>query len=333
MNKRTFIVAEIGNNHEGSFQTALKLIDKAKACKVDAVKFQTFIPELFLDISHPKFKFYKSLQLSFEEFEKLSLYAKKKKLIFFSTPLDLESAKFLKNIQSIFKIASSDINFYSLIKTVASFNKEIIISTGASTFKEIKKAHDLVSKIWKKNKYVGQLNILHCISEYPADINKINLKTIWFLMRKFPKCKIGFSDHTVGMEASTLSVTMGCEIIEKHFTLNNNFSDFRDHRISLNPKNMANLVNKIRYIESIMGTEDKRMYGSELKNLNLIRRKLFINQSIKKNETIKSKYIDFVRSNRGLKIEEIKKIIGKKVIKNEIQKGILTKNKLKMIKE
>lgn len=331
MKNKAFIIAEIGNNHEGNFQTALKLIDQAKKCNVDAVKFQTFVPELFIDKNHSRYNFYKSVQLPFEDFEKLSIYAKKKKIEFFSTPLDIKSAIFLNKIQKMFKIASSDINFFPLIETIANFKKKIIFSTGVSNIDEIKTSKNYINKIWKKKNYRGKLSILHCVSEYPADIRKINLLTINYLKKKFPDCDIGFSDHTVGMQAAIYARNLGAKIIEKHFTLSNNFSSFRDHKIALNPRDMSTLVEKIRELELILGVNQKRMYRSEIKNKKIIRRKIYINKDIHKNKIIKTQDTEFIRSNVGMSIENINEVIGKKVNKQILREGMFTKKKLHLI--
>ena len=329
--KKTFIVAEAGNNHEGSFQRALKMIDLAKDAGVDAIKFQTFNVNLFLDKKHPKFKMYKSFELSKSAFEKLSSYAKKKKIIFFSTPLDLESAFFLNKIQNIFKISSGDINFELLIKLVASFKKRMIISTGASNISEINNAVKIIKGQWNKQMSLKNLGIMHCISEYPANIEKINLNTIHFLKKRFPSCEIGFSDHTVGDNASIYARCAGVKIIEKHFTINNNFSDFRDHKLSLNPKDLKKFVSQIRYLDIIFGNENKKIYLSEKKNLKFLRRKIYLNKNKLYNSKIQKKDILHIRSNSGLHLEFEKKFIGKKIKKKIFKKGFLNKEHLEKI--
>ena len=147
--KKVFIIAEIGNNHEGNFELAKKMINEAAAAGVDAVKFQTIIPEHFVSIEEKsRLNRLKNFQLSFNQFKKLSQFAKKKKLIFFSTPFDIGSAKFLNSIQPIFKISSGDNNFYPLIKIVSNFKKPIIISQGAEDLITIKRVYDKIKKIW-----------------------------------------------------------------------------------------------------------------------------------------------------------------------------------------
>ena len=152
-NKKVFIVAEIGNNHEGNFKIAKKMIIEAAAAGVDAVKFQTYIPEHFVSCEdQARLNRLRSFQLSYNQFLELSKIAKKKGLIFFSTPLDIQSAKFLNTIQPIFKISSGDNNFYPLIDTVAKFRKPVILSTGAADTLAIKNVYNRISKIWSSKK-------------------------------------------------------------------------------------------------------------------------------------------------------------------------------------
>jgi len=266
--KKTFIIAEIGNNHEGSFNVACKLIKEAKKSGVDAVKFQTFKTEDFVSPHDKKrFKRLKKFELSYEDFEKLSVIAKRNKLKFISTPLDIKSAIFLNNIVDCFKIASGDNNYYDLIKIVLKFNKPTFISTGLLDFSEVKS----LIKFIKKNRFnFSKLSLFHCVSDYPVSNEEANLLSIKFFKERFP-LTIGYSDHTIGKEASLLAVSLGAKIIEKHFTLNNNFSKFRDHKISLNPIDMKQLVSSIRKTELMMGNENKKIKRGESKNLHLIR--------------------------------------------------------------
>ena len=151
--KKVFVVAEIGNNHEGNFKLAKDMINEASATGVDAVKFQTFIPEQYVSSKDQlRFKRLKSFQLSYKQFKELSKIAEKKGLIFFSTPLDIESAKFLNTIQPIFKISSGDNNFYPLINKVASFGKPMIVSTGAADIDLLQNVYNKITKIWSFRK-------------------------------------------------------------------------------------------------------------------------------------------------------------------------------------
>ena len=309
---RTFIIAEIGNNHEGSYKIAKKLISLAAKAKVDAVKFQTFKTEDYINNKDKKrFARLKKFQLKEQEFIRLALYAKSKKLKFISTPFDIRSAIFLNKIVDSFKISSGDNNYYQLIKKVLSFKKHTIISTGLLSFNEIK---NLVSFI-KKNRFpLSKLSLLHCVSAYPVKDNEANLNSISFLKKKL-KMPIGYSDHTIGTEASVAATCLGAEIIEKHFTIDNNFSDFRDHKLSSDPDEMKRLVNLIRKTETILGKFNKNISKTEKINKKTTRRSIFAKTEIKKDEKITYEKIKIVRPAEGLEPLMLSRILGKKVLK------------------
>jgi sialic acid synthase SpsE len=309
--KKVFIIAEIGNNHEGSFEIAKKMINVAAATGVDAVKFQTFIPEKYVsNVDQLRIKKLRNFQLSYSQFNKLSQLAKKKGLIFFSTPFDIESAKFLNTIQPIFKISSGDNNFYPLIETVLSFKKPLIISTGASDISGIKK---LYKKILKDYELKNNLAFLHCVSSYPVPNEEINLRSISYLKKKFPKVVIGYSDHTLGIDAVVFSVIAGARIVEKHFTLDKNYSNFRDHQLSADPNEMTLLVKKIRLAEKMMGKEQKILHACE-KEMNVMgRRSIAINCDIAKGKKLKKSDFIMLRPGIGFLPHEEKKLLNRKV--------------------
>jgi sialic acid synthase SpsE len=308
--KKTFIIAEIGNNHEGSFNVACKLIEEAKKAGVDAVKFQTFKTEDFIvPNDKERFKKLKKFELSYEQFIKLSVIAKKNKLKFISTPLDINSAIFLNDIVDCFKIASGDNNYYDLINTVLNFNKPTFISTGLLDFIEVK---SLLKFIKKKSFDFSKLSLFHCVSDYPVSFEEANLLSIKFLKEKLP-LMIGYSDHTIGKEASLLAVSLGAKIIEKHFTLSNNFSKFRDHKISLNPRDMEQLVSSIRKAELMLGNESKEIQRGESRNLHLIRRSIYAAGNFQKNSIIKNNMIKILRPASFYQPNDIKKILNKRI--------------------
>ena len=261
MNK-VFIVAEIGNNHEGSFANAKKLIYAAKKTGVDAVKFQTFKTENYVNRKEKKrFKKLKKFELTGNEFFKLYEIAKKNKLKFISTPFDIESANFLGSFVDFFKISSGDNNFYQLIETVLSYKKPTIISTGLLNYKEIK---NLVKFVKEQKFPLKKLTLLHCVSAYPASDFEANLKSIEFLKKKLP-VKIGYSDHTLGTLASVIATSYGAKVIEKHFTLDKKFSNFRDHEISADKNEMKKLVVDVNRAYSMLGKFNKEISKSEKK--------------------------------------------------------------------
>ena len=319
--KKIFLVAEIGNNHEGSFKLAKKLVLSAKKCGADAVKFQTFIPEKFVHFSDKKrLSKLKKFQLSFKEFKKLSNFAKKNKIIFFSTPLDIESAKFLNSIQSFFKISSGDNNFFPLIEKIAYFNKDIILSTGLMTIKEIEKTKKFIFNIWKKLNFKRKLSILHCVSSYPVEKQNANLLAIKTLKKKFVSCNVGYSDHTVGITACIAAAALGAKIIEKHFTLDKNYSNFRDHKISANPKEFKDLSDQIKLISLMLGDGKKKISKAEKNNIKSMRRSIAVNQNFIKGQKIEKEQLIWLRPESSYKPGE-EKIILNKVLKKNLNKG------------
>ena len=314
-NLEPFIIAEIGNNHEGNFNLAKRYIKIAKVCGVDAVKFQAIRPEqLVLKKNKKRYSQLKKFELSFEEYKKLSRLAKELKLKFGVTVFDIESVKLLKPYVDFFKIASSDNNYFDLIKSVLETKKKIIISLGLLNLKEIKSLEKYVSKISKKR----NITFLHCVTDYPVKPEEANLRSILHLKKKL-KIAIGYSDHTLGITAPILATSYGANILEKHFTLDNNQSKFRDHKISLNPINMKKMVDEIRKVKKILGYLKKSVSKGERKNLILARRSIYSKKDLPKNHIIQKKDLILLRPLKGLPVEKMEKILGKK-LKKKIKK-------------
>ena len=321
---KVFIIAEAGNNHEGNFTIAKKLVDEAYKSGADAIKFQTYNVDKFISPGNKEtYNKFKKYSLSRDQFNKLARYCKKKKIIFFSTPFDLESAYFLNNIQNIFKISSGDNNFYDLIRTVVKFNKELIISTGFLNIKNIKEIYKYLISIKDKKKL--KLHFLHCISCYPTELDKINLLSIRKIEKEFPTIGVGFSDHTIGMKAAVYAVLLGAKIIEKHFTLDNNFSNHRDHKISLNPKDFKEMVLRIREAEMIMGKEIKIINNSEKLNMVNARRSAYAKNDLTIGKVLKKNDVIFLRPGNGVSHKKILSLYGKKIKKNILKNTQLKK--------
>ena len=309
-----FIIAEIGNNHEGNYNTALEMISAAADTGANAVKFQTIVPELFINKENIiRFKKLKSFQLTYNQFEKLSNFASKKNILFCSTPFDIKSAKFLNNIQSFFKISSGDNEFFPLIESVCKFNKPVILSTGLINLNKIK---SIVKFIKKKIDHKSKLALLHCVSTYPTPIIEANLRSINVLKENFKELTIGYSDHTLGIDAAILSVACGAKIIEKHFTIDKNFSDFRDHQISADPKDMTKMIKKIRKIEKILGKNNKDIQSSEKNGLIEYTRSIASNKFLKKGVKVKKSDLIWIRPGKGFKPGYEKNVLNKRLKKN-----------------
>ena len=319
--KKIFIVAEAGNNHEGDIKVAKKLIDKAVFAGADAIKFQTFKPENFINNEEKKrLKQLQKFSLDIKDFKELSNYAKKKKIIFFSTPLDLNSAKELNKFQKFFKISSGDNNYFDLVKVISDFKKPMIISTGLADMRLIKKIYVFLKKNKKFKISKKNFAFLHCVSSYPVPIEQANLLSIKFLMKKFKNISIGYSDHTVGMHACLVAASLGVQIIEKHFTIDNNFSKFRDHRLSLNPINFKKMVEIIREIELLLGKEKKIIQKCEKEGLKSSRRSLAFNKRLPKGSKLSAKDLFGLRPEKNISIEKKKLFIGK-IAKKNVKKG------------
>jgi len=320
--EKVFIIAEIGNNHEGNFELAKQMISQAAVAGADAVKFQTFVPKnLVSNDNEERLKQLSKFQLSYDQFAELSLIAKEKGLIFFSTPFDIETAKFLNTIQPIFKIASGDNNFYPLIDTVASFGKPMIVSTGVADLALIKKVYNKIFKIWagKKKDYPG-LALLHCVASYPVPDEQANIASITYLKKLFPEVIIGYSDHTLGIDAAVLSVIAGARIIEKHFTVDKNYSNFRDHKLSADPKEMRLLVDQVRKAEVMLGIEEKKPQNCE-NEMNIAgRRSIAAARNLSIGSILAWNDLIWVRPGTGFPPGDENRIIGKKIIR-ELKMG------------
>ena len=318
--KKPLIIAEIGNNHEGIFNNALKLIDAAKKSGVDAVKFQTFKTDLYYsNYDKKRVKRLKKFELSFDQFSKLAKYAKKKNLLFISTPLDLKSLDHLKKIVDIIKISSGDNNFNDLIKNSVKSNKELIISTGLTSLKEIESLKKFIQNL----NSIKKTYFHHCVANYPVDPKNANLNFILKLKKIF-KDNIGYSDHTLGIDACLISFMLGSLIIEKHFTLDKSFSNFRDHAISADPKDMSQLVKKIEMYRELMNNKKEKYLNCESKERTLFRRSYYFNKNLVKNTIIRANDIIPLRPGNGIQLNKKNLIINKKTIKN-VKRGSIIK--------
>lgn len=323
---KTFVIAEIGINHSGKFDLCKKMIDHAYKSGADAVKIQTIsVDESYLNDT-ASYKAFKGKDFSFEELKELKKFSNKLGLIFFTTPGDIKSlSKVIKLKVPFIKISSGLNTNLPLIKEASRKKIPILFSTGMANEKEISTCLNLIKK--NKNKCIG---ILKCTSLYPPKDNQLNLNAIKILKKKF-KVPIGFSDHTKDDLAVCTAVSLGAEIIEKHFTLNKKLKG-ADHNISLEPFEFLTMVKKIRRIEQFFGQSDLSPVPQELDNRKNIRRYIFTKKKILSEQVIKEKDICFMRSNikknNLFLASEYKRVIGKKIKidlnkKQPIEKKIL----------
>ena len=327
----TYIIAEIGVNHNGNMNLAKRMILAAKKCGASAVKFQTFTAKNLVSENTPKvpyqkiytkkrethYEMIKKLEFAYKDHLEIINFCKREKIDFISTPYDAESAKLLNILKvKIFKTASADITDYFLHNYLSTIKQPVIISTGMSTHREIADVLKIYSKKKKNN-----IALLHCVSNYPCKDLSINLNCMQSL-KKY-NFTSGYSDHSSGFLASTLSIALGGKIIEKHFTINKNISG-PDQKASSDPGEFSSLVKNIRRAEIILGKNFKALQNEE-KNMHKISRKSFFsNKFIKKGSVLKLADLKMLRPGTGLNFNKIKKIIGRRLKKN-INKNTMIK--------
>ncbi|MDH3974310.1 MAG: N-acetylneuraminate synthase family protein [Deltaproteobacteria bacterium] len=306
------VIAEIGNNHEGSYSLAEEMIGLAAEAGAGAVKFQTIVPEKLVSLQQKeRIAQLKRFQLSYQDFERLSEVAKQENIIFLSTPFDIESARFLEPLVVAYKIGSGDNNFYPLIDVIARTGKPVIMSSGLMDLEEVKKSVDFISQIWNKNAIDQEMAVLQCVTSYPSPPNEVNLLTIRELQRL--NVTAGYSDHTLGIEAALLSTALGARIIEKHFTIDKNYSDFRDHQLSADPAELTQLVERIKEASILLGRSNKNVQESESSLSIAARRSLVAAQDLEKNCTITWENLSWVRPGGGIAPGNEEMILGKKL--------------------
>lgn len=325
MNK-TLIIAEAGVNHNGSIDIAKRLVDAGAEAGVDVVKFQTFNPasltSQFADMaeyqkknigkSSSQLEMLKKLTLSKEDHYALVDYCDQKKVKFCSSPFDLESIDFLHKLKVPFwKIPSGEITNLPYLRKIASFHEPVIMSSGMSTLGDIENALEslLASGLDRK-----KITLLHCNTEYPTPPSDVNLNVMKTLQRAF-NVAVGFSDHTMGLEFPIAAVALGATVIEKHITLDKSMSG-PDHRASLEPDELKNMVYAIRNIELGMGSFIKKPTESEIKNLYIARKSIVASRTILEGEILSSNNLTTKRPGNGMTPMLWDKVIGKKANKN-----------------
>ena len=315
LKKKVFIIAEAGNNHEGNFAVAKKLVHQAAKAGVDAIKFQTFKTENFIrKKDKQRFKQLKKFELSYKQFQYLKKLAHIKKIKFISTPLDLESADFLIKNSDLIKIASGDNNFFPLIDKVLKAKKPIIISTGMMNSFQINSLIKYIVRAIGKTAAEKRISLLHCVTSYPVEDKFANLRSIEYLIKN-SSLTIGYSDHTLGNEACIAAVAIGAKVVEKHFTINKKFSKFRDHALSADYLELRNLVVGIRKVEVQLGKLNKKIQKPEKKLIKIVRRGVYADKHILSGEKLSLKNIKFLRPALTNNFDTLKKIIGRKIKK------------------
>ncbi|WP_299231509.1 N-acetylneuraminate synthase [uncultured Bacteroides sp.] len=322
MRDKVLIIAEAGVNHNGSLEIAKRLVDEASSAGVDIIKFQTFKAEKLVSKAakqaeyqkknigkgeETQYAMLKKLELSNKQHEELIAYCNLKNIRFFSTAFDMDSIDYLHSLNlGLWKIPSGEITNYPYLKKIASYKEPVILSTGMCELSDIENAiYVLVANGVSKDK----ITVLHCNTEYPTPMKDVNLKAMFEIKEKFG-VKIGYSDHTEGIEVPIAAVALGATVIEKHFTLDKNMEG-PDHKASLEPNELKAMVKSIRNIEQALGSGHKTVSESERKNIEIARKSIVAAKDIKEGEIFTEDNITVKRPGNGISPMEWENVIGK----------------------
>ena len=322
MSKHVYIIAEAGVNHNGRLDLALKLCDAAKEAGVDAIKFQTWKTELIISKNtemadyqkknlgndDSQYDMLKKLELSYDNFRLIKDYCDNIGLQFLSTADETESLDFLCELGMPFiKLGSGEITNIPYLRYCAKKNMPLIISTGMCNLSDVATAFDVLTEAGAKD-----ITILHCTTNYPCPMNEVNLRAMQTMKDAF-KCKVGYSDHTMGTEIPIAAVAMGAEIIEKHFTLDRNMEG-PDHKASLEPQELKYMVDCIRNIEVALGDGIKKPNASEVKISKVVLKSIVAKAAIKKGDMLTSDNITIKRAGSGIPAAHWDMIVGTKAL-------------------
>lgn len=329
--KRTIIIAEAGVNHNGDIALAKQLIDVAAEAGVDYVKFQTFKADKLVSkeakqaeyqkknlgstTADSQYAMLKKLEISEDMHHELLDYANQKGVKFLSTGFDEESIDFLENLGiDLFKIPSGEITNHPYLKHIARKGKPIVVSTGMATLGEIEDALDVLVQ---SGSALDNITVLHCTTDYPTKYEDVNLKAMLTIQNAF-KVGVGYSDHTLGTEVPIAAVTLGASVIEKHFTLDRSLPG-PDHKASLEPGELKEMVTAIRNIEQAMsGNGRKQPTASEAMNKVVARKSIHLKRSVASGEMLYDADLEMKRPGDGISPMDITKVIGRKLHKDMV---------------
>ena len=328
--KRVCIIAEAGVNHNGSLELAKQLVDAAKECGADIVKFQTAkldaLVSRFAEMAEyqkqntgkekPQKEMLKDLLLSYEDFEELADYCRQTGIEFLSTPFDVDSIAFLKDKVRFWKIPSGEITNYPYLVEIAKTGKPIVLSTGMSELEEIRSALELLKRFG-----AGAVTLLHCTTEYPTPYEDVNLNAMTALRDRFGT-EVGYSDHTSGIEVPIAAAAMGAVVIEKHFTLDRNMEG-PDHKASLEPSELKFMVEAVRKVERALGDGIKRPVSSEVKNINIVRKSIVAKTDIRKGDVFTENNLTTKRPGNGISPMKWYDLIGRKASRDYLEDELI----------
>lgn len=313
------LIAEIGGNHEGDFEYACKLTEQACLAGADVVKFQVYTGETLVSkVEDPeRVKHFDRFALAPDQYIQLAKLCEQYGVRFNASVWDVEALGYLDKYLDFYKIGSGDLTAYPVLKKTAEKGKPIIMSTGLSTFAEIKDAVQFIIACNPVYKNPEMLAVLQCTSMYPIPDNEANINVVKELKRELG-CTVGYSDHTVGSTALEVAVAAGAEILELHFTDSRDGKTFRDHQVSLTPTELSILSDKIVKIRRLLGDGNKKPTVSEVENdhVRTFRRSVYLSRDMKAGEIVSESDLSVLRPNNGVDARKYLNIIGKKLKKD-----------------
>lgn len=321
LGERTYIIAEFGVNHNGSFERALEGIKAAAEAGADAIKFQTYTAKELVvkgtpkfwkseggDVGNDQYEAYEALGgAPYEWYPKLMAYCDELGIEFLSTPFSFAAADYLNSIgMKAFKVASSDMMTLPYLEHIAKYGKPIFLSTGAATMEEVKEAVKTI-----ENAGNDQIVVMQCTLKYPTPPEYANFNVIKTYKKEFPFKVIGLSDHTLGSQSSILAAAMGAEVIEKHFTVDKTLGESADHWLSVDPKELKEIVDGVRFLETLRGQKEKNVTTAEKETRELDKRSIVTAGNIPAGTVITREMITFKRPGTGIEPKKLHMVIGK----------------------
>lgn len=328
---KVVIIAEAGVNHNGKIDLAKEMIEKAKKAGADYVKFQTFIPENLVskyaakaeyqkkatDAAESQLEMIRRLTLTFDEFIKLKKYSDELGIGFISTPFDIDSIYFLETLDMDFwKIPSGEITNLPYLEVIARTERKVVLSTGMSSLNEIQAAVEILEKNGTKD-----IILLHCTTQYPAPYEDVNLRAMNQINETIKK-KVGYSDHTMGIEIPIAAAALGAVIIEKHFTLDRNMEG-PDHKASLEPEELKKMIDAIRNLELAMGNGEKAVAFSEKQNKAVARKSIVAKINIQKGDLFSEDNLTIKRPGTGISPMKWYEVLGKSANRDYLKDEII----------
>lgn len=333
MESSVFVIAEAGVNHNGSIELAKKLIDAAVDAKADAVKFQTFKADKIVsknaqkaeyqkkttDESESQYEMIKKLELDESAHKTLIAYCKSRGIMFLSTPFDFDSIELLLGLGvEIFKIPSGEITNLPYLRKIGALHKKVMLSTGMSDLDEIRAALEILTSCGTK---LDDITVLHTTTEYPCPMDEVNLRAMNTIKESFG-VRVGYSDHTKGIEVPIAAVAMGATVIEKHFTLDCTMKG-PDHKASLEPHELKMMVLAIRNVELALGGCIKQASKSEQKNMQVARKSIVAAKAIKKGDIFTDDNITIKRPGNGISPMKWDEVLGSVAQKDYLEDELI----------